>query len=613
MIKTIALLYSMLTPAQRGQFHWLQCLIAAVAVVQVAGIVSIAPYVALLSNPDLIQRNPLIHGLYTSLGFTSTVDFLTAMAAALVISILISNALGALCVWRITQFSMSVGQTLQRDVYRYHLTKEYALHAQKNSAGLVAQISHESPRLAYMVLIPTLTLSSQVFVILLIAGTLLYLNWVAALAAVALIGGGYVIVYTFTQRALLTLGEVVSRTNRERQKQLNESIIGIKEVKLLGKESLYEERMSRINAAGLQATAAIAMFGDIPRYVLETIALAALLGLATYVLRTEGATAEIVGMMSLYAMAAYKLLPAAQGLFKCISQIRANGDVVHTLHEPVMAGREIDAALAASLDSASMHGPVSLSGPIELQDISYTYPGASVATLEHVSFTIPQNSLVALVGSSGAGKSTIADIILGLLRPNSGVLRVGDTIISPKNVRAWQYQIGYVPQSIFIIDDTVAANIGFGVTALNRAAVVRAAEHAEIDSFIGSLPGGYEFQVGERGGLLSGGQRQRLGIARALYRNPQVLVMDEATSALDAATERGIMDTLTGLRSEKTIVMIAHRLSTIQAADIVILIDSGRVLDSGTYAELQARSDLFRRIVLASEAEPAHGAPHSDE
>ncbi len=352
MTRTILLLYSMLTQQQRRQFRWLQVLVAVVALIQVAGVVSIAPYVAILTNPSLIQSNRFIAAAYQRGGFQNTVDFMTAMAIALVIAILISNVLGALCTWLITRYSIKVGQSLQRDVYRHHLHKDYALHAQKNSAAIMAQISHECPRLAFMVLTPSLTLISQAFVILIIAGTLLYLNWVAAIAAVALIGGGYVLVYTFIQKALIRFGDDVYRTGHERQKQLSESIFGIKEVKLLGTERLYEERLARINADGLQATAAINMFGDIPRYVLETIALAALLGFATYVLRSQGATDKIVGVLSLYAMAAYKLLPSAQGLFKCVSQIRANADVVHKLRPAVMAGR----AIAALEGSNGSHG-----------------------------------------------------------------------------------------------------------------------------------------------------------------------------------------------------------------------------------------------------------------
>jgi len=600
MTRTILLLYSMLTHQQRRQFRWLQLLIGIVALIQVAGVVSIAPYVALLTNPSLIRSNRLISAIYNRGGFESTIDFMTAMAVALVIAISISNALGALCTWLITRYSIKVGQSLQRDAYRHHLHKDYALHAQKNSASIMAQISQDCPRLAFMVLTPTLTLISQAFVILIIAGTLLYLNWVAAVAAVVLIGGGYVLVYLFVQNALIKFGDDVYRTGQERQKQLSESIAGIKEVKLLGTERLYEERLGRINADGLKATAAITMLGDIPRYVLETIALAALLGFATYVLRSEGATDRIVGVLSLYAMAAYKLLPSAQGLFKCISQIRANADVVHSVYPSVMAGRaaadaEIPGFLQAH-EAATMIPP----GDIRFCDISYSYPGATTPTLTDINFAVPRNSLVALVGASGAGKSTIADIILGLLTPGAGTLRVGETVITSQNVRSWQRQIGYVPQTIFILDDTVAANIAFGVKDPDLQAVANAARLANIDGYIGSLPDRYDFRVGERGALLSGGQRQRLGIARALYRNPQVLVMDEATSALDAVTEHEVMETLIRLTSEKTIVMIAHRLSTIEAADSVVLVDKGRILGVGTYRELASRSALFRRIVLAS-------------
>jgi ABC-type bacteriocin/lantibiotic exporter with double-glycine peptidase domain len=268
-----------------------------------------------------------------------------------------------------------------------------------------------------------------------------------------------------------------------------------------------------------------------------------------------------------------------------------------------MAGRAIPEYPSAEPDGGHDLHSDKLTGDIRLRHVSYRYPEASQQTLADIDLTVRRNTLVAFVGASGAGKSTIADIILGLLAPDEGELCVGNVPIGADNVRSWQRQLGYVPQTIFIADDTIAANIAFGVSRPDPAAVARAARLANIDAHIESLPETYQYRVGERGALLSGGQRQRLGIARALYRDPKILVMDEATSALDAVTEHEIMETLLHLKEEKTVIMVAHRLSTIEAADSVVLVDRGRVVDIGTSGELQSRNPLFRRIVLASKGE----------
>jgi ATP-binding cassette, subfamily B, bacterial PglK len=525
-------------------------------------------------------------------------------------TIAISNLALAFSTWYTFHYSIETGQEFQRAIFRNYLHKNYSYFGRKNSSELISVVTQESPRLVYNVLIPLLNLTSQSLVILLMAAGLLYLDWMVAVSAAFVVGGGYLLVYRFVRARLTYHGNRISKANDRRLRVLTESLGGVKEVKLLGTEHYYEEQLAGTNEIGLRSTAIIGLCGDIPKFVLETIAFCAMLGLATYLLIRRGWSNEIVAMLSLYAMAGYKLLPAAQTIFKSISLIKANGDVVPELLPQVIGGRSLAIDTHESgITAAEAARAERIKGDIRLTNVTYTYPGMHAPTLKNISLTIPRNSLVALVGSSGAGKSTLADILLGLLHPTEGQLRVGDTVIEGGTVRQWQRHLGYVPQTIFLLDDSIAANIAFGIASqADMEAVSNAARMANIDRFIEGLPGKYDYRVGERGALLSGGQRQRIGIARSLYRNGDVLIMDEATSALDSITEREIMATISGLKATKTIVMVAHRLSTIRAADLIVFMSDGVIQSCGTFDELVQRDAMFRHVVLAHGEEEAEAS-----
>ncbi len=594
-------LHQLLTDRQKLHYRSLQLLFCFTAVFQVAGVASLAPFIALLSNRQLIHANPGFNWLYRVGGFTDDISFIIAFALLIMVVIILSNTVLAVSTWLMLRFSIGVGQELQRAIYRNYLYKDYVAFSRLNSSDLVSVVTQENPRLVYHVLMPYLNLVSQLLVVLLIAGGLIYLDWILALSSLLVVGGGYYMVFRITKMLLAWHGENISRTASARQRLMVEGLGGIKEVKLLGTEFEYEQKLSEVNAQGLRSTALIALAGDMPRFVLESVAFCALLGLAIYLLKHGSDTNSTVALLSLYAAAGYKLLPAAQTIYKSASQMRANGSLVGQLYPLVEEGRRLDSNIAAAARHAEQEsGCPRIRGDIRLVNVDYRYPATERPALQDVTLTIREHSMVALVGPSGAGKSTLADILLGMLYPTAGEFYVGDRRIDRASMRAWQRNLGYVPQHIFLVDDTVASNIAFGsAVAVDQAAVRHAAKLASIDRFVDDLPGQYNFVVGERGAMLSGGQRQRIGIARALYRNADVLIMDEATSALDGLTEKEIMATVNSLKVTKTIVMVAHRLSTIQCADQVVFVKDGRIHDQGTFMELSSRNEEFRGLVLA--------------
>jgi len=338
------------------------------------------------------------------------------------------------------------------------------------------------------------------------------------------------------------------------------------------------------------------VLAELPRFLLESLAFCALLAFGAVLLLAGEAPQVVVTTLSVYAMAGYRLLPAAQNLFRSAAAVRGNAEVLPQLEADVQRGRAV-----APPDEATVE-PFP-DAPIVLEGVGYQYPGTPAPVLHAVSAHIPRHAITVLVGASGAGKSTLADLLLGLLRPDTGRLCIGDRPLADA-ITGWQRQIGYVPQELFLLDDSIAANIAFGDPAgVDRARVLRAAQQADLGPLLEALPEGMDYGVGERGALLSGGQRQRLGIARALYREPAVLVLDEATSALDPQSEREVLATLASLKATTTIVMIAHRPAAIRAADAVLWLDGGRLMAAGPLAEVEAAYPAFRALLAGAQRE----------
>ncbi|HSB95821.1 MAG TPA: ATP-binding cassette domain-containing protein [Spongiibacteraceae bacterium] len=575
----------------------LQALFGLTALIQVAGIASLAPFIAVIANRELIHKNSISAFIYDHLGFTNDVSFLMFFALGVMAFIIASNSIAAITTWFTVKFSLSLGLELQSSLYRNYLHKDYVYFSKNNSSKMMSMITQEAPRFTYMVISPLLNLISQFFIVIIIAAGLIYIDPALAVTAIIIVGGSYLGVFRLAKQRLFYHGEKIFETNEKKYKLLAESLGGIKEVKLLATEAIYEKRVHEVNAANTHSNAVIGLLGDFPKFAIETLAFCALLGLALSLLSNHSDPAHVISILSLYAMAGYKLLPAAQIIFKSAAQIKANCNVLTELYPAVMEGRA-----TGNFDSNMDNSSMSIDGDIQLTDVCYGYPEAESVALKHINLTIKKNSLIAFVGSSGAGKSTLADLLLGFLPPTTGTMRVGDTSITRTNARAWQKHLGYVPQNIFLLDDTITANITFGTIekTIDMQRVKAAARMANIDQLVESLPGQYSFVVGERGALLSGGQKQRIGIARALYHNADILILDEATSALDNLTEQEIIKTITGLKATKTIIMIAHRLSTIRNADQIVFLEDGAIQDIGSFEQLSAHNKKFQAMALTT-------------
>ncbi|MAM88786.1 ABC transporter ATP-binding protein [Allohahella sp. A8] len=576
----------------------LQFVFLVAAFFEVIGIASIGPFIAILSNPDIIRSNDILSAIYVQLGFESDLQFIMAAALGSLIMILLSNAVAAITMWLTFRFSVALGSSLQQKIYRNFLHKDYLFHKTGNYNKRIAVVSSQVPRFVYMLFQPFLVLTSQLFIATIILVGLLILNPLLALVAGSIIGGSYLLTYIFIRKKLAYHGEIISERNTQVQSILSESFIGIKDVKLDAIENRYIERYNSVNVRGLKSQSFIALSGSLPRFIIESISFGAILVLALVLLTTQDDIRSVVPILSIYALAGYKLLPTMQQIYKSVSSLSGHGSVAGIVKS------SLDAAPAEPPAHARQLKPIRID-EVKLSNANFIYNAESAPAINNVSLTLRRGEIYSLVGHSGSGKSTLADVILGLLKPHSGELLVNGTPLRSEDLVSFRKRVGYVAQTIFILDDNVVNNVAFGVpeNEIDMERVKQALTLANADEFVESLPKGIYSDLGQDGKLLSGGQRQRIGIARALYKQTDLLVLDEPTSALDMESEHKLMMTLHSLKKDLIILVISHRPASIKMSDQIILMAAGELEDVGPYKELVERNDHFRDMMARSTTE----------
>jgi len=413
-------------------------------------------------------------------------------------------------------------------------------------------------------------------------------------ACFAIFGGSYLLIFLITQPLLTKAGKTVTVNNKRRVKIITEGLGSIKELKLLGSENFYSDQFSNTAENLAKANSFSQIVGQSPRYLLETVAFGSIVLITLYLIINKLDVVSILPVLSLYALAGYKLLPALQNCFSLVVKIKSAQDAfAHISSDLKNANSQNTKQDNINKDAFN------LQSEITLNRISYIYPGSKSYSLKDINLTIPAKTSIGIVGPSGSGKTTIVDILLGLLAPTEGHIEMDGTPLSKQNLRPYMNTLGYVPQFIYLADTSIASNIAFGVDEkhIDSEKLECAIKAANLSEVISKLPNGIRSNIGEGGIQLSGGQRQKIGIARAIYHDASIIVLDEATSALDTVAEKSIIETLNKLSLEKTIITIAHRLSTIKNCEVIYLIESGQVADSGTFQELYARAESFKNLV----------------
>ena len=590
--KLIMKIWNLLTGYEKRRATLLLILILVMALLDTLGVASILPFIAVLSNPDLINTNVYLNSLFKAsniFGVTNIQEFLFTLGIFVFLFLVFSLAFKALTIYAQERFVKMREYSLGLRLVEGYLKQPYSWFLSRHSADLGKNILSEVGEVTVKAISPLINLIANFLISFLILSLLIIANPLLALIVGCTLGLSYGLIYFLLRHYLNEIGKNRFNSNHLRYTKINEAFSAAKEVKILGLEDNYINLFSNPAKAYAESNTTLSIIEKLPRYALEAIAFGGIILVILYLMSLTGEFNKTLPIVSLYAFAGYRLMPALQQMYQSLSVIRFSGPIVNSLNN--------DLNNIKTYNSKKDDGILNLNKSIDLKNIEYNYPNSSLSALKGININIPSKSTIGLVGKTGSGKTTTADIILGLLEPQKGSLEVDGEIIKDHNIRLWQKSIGYVPQNIFLSDSSVAENVAFGVEAknINQDALERACKIANINEFIlKELPDQYQTTIGERGVRLSGGQRQRIGIARALYRNPQILVLDEATSSLDNQTEQAVIDAINNLNKNVTIIMIAHRLTTVKKCDKIYLFEKGKIIDVGDFDYLKKNYNFFK-------------------
>ena len=497
------------------------------------------------------------------------------------------------------KYARSMQHKLSARLFEGYLSRPYSFFLSGNSSDLSRNVLIETGILVEGVVIPTIQVMTGIIISFFILSFLIWLNPLMTLIVVIAMGASYFIVYLIVSRLMSIFGKKRFEANAARFRSANEAFAGIKDLKVLGRQDEYERRFRGSSREFTNALVVESVSAQLPRFLIETIAFGGILVMVLYLLLTGAAFKEIVILASIFAFAGYRTLPALQQIYRASAKLKFTEIVAETLIG------DLDKDKSSIAFSSNSNVEVKLDDAIVLKDVSFSYSERNSEVLQNVTLEINKGSFVAVVGRTGSGKTTLVDLMLGLLEPSSGQFLVDEVKIDQSSAPSWRRQVGYVPQQIFLSDDTLASNIALGISQnlIDLEKVKRAASIAQVEEFLDQLPDGFNTLIGERGVRLSGGQRQRVGIARAIYSSPSILILDEATSSLDSITERAVMDAIEQLRGDMTIIVVAHRLSTGMSSEEIYVFDSGSLVDHGSYKDLVKNSDLFQELASMFEEE----------
>jgi len=560
-----------------------------ISLLEMIGTGMVGPFITLSTNPNLLQSNSWFSRTASFLNIDSSFHFLMLFGIFVVFSLFLKAYLSFEAQKAVFKFGYDLKSDLSRRLFSAYIKAPYSFHLRNNSATLIQNTSNTTDNFSLGVAMPLLTATSNAVISFALILLLTKVSSLALVLVLVLFPVVFALIKVLKKYLSFWTQEAWS-ASEEMIRILNHGLGSLKETRVLGCESYFEEQM-RIQSIRLSRNYTLFQgFGNLPRFVIEAFMITFLVCFTLlFLLLNQGNAGNLTSILGIFALASIRLLPAISNLVGNINTFRANTFSIDKLFNDF---QEIEVPNISSSDShydetAFRNKALNFSSEVELADITFRYPRAEKKSLDGVTLEIKKGESIGLVGKSGAGKTTLVDVMLGLFRPQAGDIKVDGTSIY-EDLRSWQNLLGYVPQSIFLSDDTLERNIAFGVPdhLIDQERLQKAIHMAQLSEVVDKLPQGINTSVGERGVLLSGGQRQRVGIARALYHEREILVFDEATAALDTETERLITEATKALSGSKTIIIIAHRLSTIEHCNRIYQLDRGQIVKSGSYHEV---------------------------
>lgn len=586
--------FVLLSRQEWRQLIVLMGMVVVLTAVELAGIGGAGLFIQLAADPESMTRIPYVEDVFEYLGVDDARNQLLATLAALLIFTLLRNVISIVVLWWRLRFLHFTRRNLATRLMRSYLALPYSFYLRHNSAMMAKTILLEANEVVTRYLFAWVTLVTDGLMLVATMGFLFFIEPVVTLVSGAVVGVmSFAVAYGLRNR-MRSLGALHRELNEKMFKVTNEALAGIKEVKVLGREESFATDFHKTASRFAQAAVKFAVFNDGPRYLLEIIAVIGFFVFMVISLERTENMAEVAGLVGAFGFAVYRILPVTHRIVAAIGGLNFNRAIVQGMVDAIAKARK--KPLLQTVE------PLQMNNCVELRNVSYRYEGAETDVLRQISLRIGRNESLGIVGLSGAGKSTLVDTLIGLLQPTDGAIAVDGKEIHGDQITSWQRNVGYVPQVIHLLDDTIRRNIALGLTNedIDDEGITKAIDSAQLAELIESLPDGLDTLIGERGVRISGGQRQRIGIARALYHQASVLVLDEATSALDTVTEAAVRQSIEALKGKLTVVVIAHRLTTVCNCNRIIVMEAGRIVAEGDYATLERESEHFRALMNAN-------------
>ena len=585
MSRLLIRLWGHINRRRRGHFTILLFLMLFASLAEVVSIGAVLPFLGVMTAPDRVFAYPAAQPIYQALGILDAQQLLLPFTIAFAIAAFFAGAMRLLLLWANTRLSFATGADLSISIYRRTLYQPYSVHCARNSSEVISGISGKANTAIYSIVLPLMSLISSGVMLIAILLIMLAVEPIITMMAFGSFGLIYLAIVRFTRRQLLLDSQCQARESVQVIKSLQEGLGGIRDVLIDGSQNTYCELYNKADLALRRAQGNGAFMGASPRYAMEALGMILIAALAYSLSQQSDGIHKAIPVLGALAVGAQRMLPVLQQAYSAWT-------VMHSAQASLLDTLDLlDQPLPDYANTAFSTPPLPFTKELQIKQLSFCFNINAPLILNQINLTIAKGSRVGIVGTTGSGKSTLLDIVMGLLQPSHGALEVDGQVVNSSNNRAWQAHIAHVPQTIFLADSTIEENIAFGVPKdkIDRQRVRLAAQQAQIASSIETWPEKYQTFVGERGVRLSGGQRQRIGIARALYKQADVIIFDEATSALDNETEQAVMQAIESLSKDLTLLIIAHRLTTLKNCTQIVEMGNGGIIRTGTYEDIMSR------------------------